>query len=425
MNCLLERPQIQRALRSLAACSLAVLALANAHAADPLTVSFTSATKKTVKGSPLWEVPAPSGSNMVIQAASNVFAQTKSVTIKWKGFQDTSQVWPKPPPGPTSAQLGTGGKTSVPIQFDKDSYKQWQITACVNWQPPGYDHKIDDCINVFMEGVDLVAKSAGNLIKIVSPAHPEPSYNWIKTPKKGNTIGVSVHGDVLSKSADKLVKLKYQSSNLTSEGTAWPMSIDKLTPKAISLSGVTSKGGWTQKSEPLAPDPDMGEWLVVRACLTIEYSGEVCSNAYGYQLTDSQVIKMSDQPKNPQIDLSQPLPPLPPPSGGGGGGGSGKGNMMAPPPVMGAPAASPPFPTLTAPQGQPPSPAMAPAASPPPVEAGRMAPAASVPGCTPVPGAPGQYACATREAYAGCERLRASAASGVRLCLGGGDRLRR
>jgi len=414
MNCLFERLQIQRVLRqmrSLAACSLAVLTLANAHAADPLTVSFTSATQKTVKGSPLWVVPAPSGSNMVIKAASNVFAQTKSVTIKWKGFEGTDQVWPKPPPGPISVQLGAGEKASIPIQFDKDSYKQWQITACVNWQPPGYDHKIDDCINVFMEGVDLVAKSAGNLIKIVSPAHPEPSYNWIKIPKQGNTIGISVHEDVLSKSPDKLVKLKYESSNLTSEGTSWPMSIDKLAPKAISLAGATGKDGWTQKSEPLVPDPNMGEWLVVRACLTIEYSGEVCSNAYGYRLTGSQVIKMSDQPKNPQIDMSQSLPPLPPPSGGGGGGGGGKGNMMAPPPVMGTPAASPPFPTLSAPQSQPPSPA--------------MAPAASVPGCTPVPGAPGQYACATREAYAGCERLRAAAASGVRLCQGGGDRLRR
>lgn len=59
----------------------------------------------------------------------------------------------------------------------------------------------------------------------------------------------------------------------------------------------------------------------------------------------------------------------------------------------------------------------------PPTDAVPMAPAAGVPGCTPAHGSPGQYACATREAYAACERMRASGASGIRTCQASGGRL--
>lgn len=81
--------------------------------------------------------------------------------------------------------------------------------------------------------------------------------------------------------------------------------------------------------------------------------------------------------------------------------------VMAPPPVLapGAPAAPP-------------------ALAPPPVGSGPMAPAAGVPGCTSIAGSPGQYACATREAVAGCERMRIAGNSGVRACLASGGRPR-
>ncbi|MCZ7654991.1 MAG: hypothetical protein M5R42_12960 [Rhodocyclaceae bacterium] len=132
-----------------------VLAIDTAHAANPLSITFTSAAQKNAGGTVVWQVPAPAGSNMVIKASPGVLAQTKTVTLKWKGYQGTDQVWIKPPPGPNSVQLGANGQANVPIKFAEDSYKQWQITACTNWQPPGYDHKIDDCVYVYLEGVDL------------------------------------------------------------------------------------------------------------------------------------------------------------------------------------------------------------------------------------------------------------------------------
>jgi len=89
---------------------------------------------------------------------------------------------------------------------------------------------------------------------------------------------------------------------------------------------------------------------------------------------------------------------------------------LGPPPAMVAPAGLP-----AAAPARAPSPDMA----PPPADAGRAAPTATVPGCAPVAAATGQYACATREAYAGCERLRAAAAPGVRACLFGSGLQRR
>lgn len=110
----------------------------------------------------------------------------------------------------------------------------------------------------------------------------------------------------------------------------------------------------------------------------------------------------------------EPPPPLAP-----------TGGLPPPPKPVGPAGSAPPVPTTGAP-----SPA-APALGPPPVLApvppaqGGMMVMPQVPGCAPVTGQPGQYACTTREALAGCERLRASAVSGVRACQGGGDRLRR
>ena len=403
--------------------ALAWLCFAQALAAEPLSLSFSPATKKNAGGTVVWEVPLASGSNMAIKAASNVLAQTKAVTLMWKGFQGTDQVWNMPPPGPASAQLGAGGEASVPISFAKGSYKQWQVTACVNWQPPGHDHKSDDCVTAFVEGIDLVAMNAGKLIKIVSPSHAGLPHNWEKLSRYGNSIGVSVQDEVLSKSPGKLVTLKYDSHDLASNKKAWPKPVDKISPKSLSLSGATSQGGWAQMSAPLVLPPETGEWLTIRACLTVEVSGEICSDAYAYRLTEPPLKAVID--KNPVIDSNQPLPPVsPPPSGGGGGGGGGKANLMAPPPVLGAPAAGSPMPATSAPPGRPAPALSAPAPQMAPVNPG-LSTLPQVPGCTAVPGRSGEYSCATPDAAAGCERLRASPTSGIRACHGGGARLRR
>lgn len=421
--------------------ALAWLCLASAHAANPLSISFTSATQKNTGGTVVWYVQAPAGSNMVIKAAPGVvpeaapgtIVKAKTVEIKWKGFQGTDQVWTKPPPGPQSVQLDPSGQATVPIKFAADSYRQWQITACVNWQPPGHDHKVDDCVVSYLEGEDSLAKQSSSLILIVSPEHPAPTHNWKEIPQQGNHLGIAVQEGLVSKSPDKLVRLKYESSSLTSGSKKpWPMPTDKMTPKVISLAGVASQGGWVKKSELLIPDPQGGEWLTIRACMTIEYSGEVCSSSYAYKLTGPSVVIKALTEKNPVIDPNQPLPPKSPPPGGGGGGGrgggEGQGNLMAPPPVLGQPASAMPAPPALrgpTPQSPPPAPVLAPAAAPAPADAGRMAPAAAVPGCSPIAAATGQYACASREAYAGCERQRVSGAPGIRACTIAGDGRRR
>ncbi len=84
------------------------------------------------------------------------------------------------------------------------------------------------------------------------------------------------------------------------------------------------------------------------------------------------------------------------------------------PPAMGAPPAMAPPPVLapTAPAVIGPPPVM----MPPPGDPSHATPAAIVPGCTPMSGSPGRYACVTREAHAGCERLRAAGAAAIRQC---------
>ena len=419
-------------LRGFAVCWVAALCLAGAHGADPISITVAPATQKTFGNTIVWRAAAPSGANLVIKAKPDVFAQTKTVTIQWKGFQATDQVFPTPPPGPGSVQLGAGGEASVPLVFGKDSHKQWYITACVKWQPPGYDHKIDGCVYAYLEGIDPIASNAGNLIKIVSPAHPGPAHNWVKIPMQGNSIGVSVQSDALAKSNDKVVRFKYVSSNSTNQpGTSWPAPTEKTTPKTISLSGAASQGGWTQKSEPLTPDPNMGEWFTVKACLTLEYSGELCSDSYAYQLTKPKLKPGMDP--NPVLDPGK-QPPLPPPGGGSGSGQAdksenlpaGRANMMSPPPVLGVPAAATPATAASVPPGRPASPTLAPTQIGPaaPVDP-RMMALPQVPGCTALPGRTGEFSCTTPDAAAGCERLRASPASGVSACLSSGGRLRR
>lgn len=401
-----------------------VYATGIAHAAEALSITFTSAAINNAGGTTVWQLPAPTGSNMVINASPGVASQTKQVTLKWTGYQG-AQSWPKTPPAPLTIQLDNNGQASFPIKFSADSYKQWSVSACINWKPPGYDHKIEDCASAYLEGIDDLAKNAASLILIVSPEHSAPTHNWKIIPINGNLIGVALQEDLVSKSPDKLLKLHYTLAS--DDKTPWPMTIDKITPQKLSLAGIAGQGGWVKKSEPLMLGSSIGKWFTVRACMTIDYSGEVCSATYAYQLTDSKTAKMSDQPKDYKVDTTQPLPPVsPPPSGGGGGGGStGKGNLMAPPPMLGAPAANIPVPATPAPQGPPTAPTMTPAVAPSPGDPGRMAPTAGVPGCAPVGGAPGQYACTTREAHAACERLRASGSSGIRACTAGSEGPRR
>lgn len=413
----------------LAAGWLAALSIAPAHAADTIEITFAPATKKYYSSTVLWKVPAPSGANMSIKAQSGVFKQTAVVTLKWKGYQNTDQVFPTDPPGPGSVQLNASGQAVVPIVFGKGSHKQWYITACVKWQPPGYDHKIDDCADAYLEGEDQIAMNAGKLIKIVSPAHPGPHGTRVTIPMHGNAMGVSVRDDVLAKSTDKVVRFTYMSSNPTTQpGNPWPASIAKLTPKTISLSGAASQGGWTQNSEPLVPDPGIGKWLTVKACLTLEYSGEVCSDSYAYELTKPALKPGMD--KNQTVDPGK-LPPLPPPGSGGQAGQSGNlpaGNatMMAPPPVLGTPAAATPASAASVPAGRPAPPVLAPQMAPAaPANPGSVAGTPQVPGCTALPGRTGDFSCAMPEAVAGCERLRASPTSGVRACLSSSGRLRR
>lgn len=101
---------------------------------------------------------------------------------------------------------------------------------------------------------------------------------------------------------------------------------------------------------------------------------------------------------------------------------------LPPPPVMSAPpvpVAPPPAAGSAVRPAVPPAMAAPPVLAPPPAETGRATPVTNVPGCTPVAGAPGQYACATREAHAGCERLRTSGSMGIRACSASGERPKR
>lgn len=109
------------------------------------------------------------------------------------------------------------------------------------------------------------------------------------------------------------------------------------------------------------------------------------------------------------------------------------GNTMKfePPPMMVPPTGLPPLPTPTTPaapaQPMQGAPVMAPPptlAAPPAANQAKPMLMTQVPGCEPLAGRPGEYACATREAYASCERLRAAGTAGMRQCHLAGSRLR-
>jgi hypothetical protein len=236
--------------------------------------------------------------------------------------------------------------------------------------------------------------------------------------------------DVLIRSTNKKFRLYWDSGGILPENEKHPPGHVYFGPNPKwggTAATVDMEGNdWGEIVVPLdfGPHKNKQNWTL-KACTEIDWSGEICSITRQIELVQTPVIKMSDQSMDHKVDTGQPLPPLLPPPSGGGGGGGGNENMMAPPPVLGAPATNVPSPSAPVPQGSPPAPMMSPPTAPASANTGRTAPATGVPGCAPVPGAPGQYACATREAYAGCERLRASAASGVRICQGSGDRLSR
>lgn len=408
---------------------MALLAAANAAwtlAAEPVSISFSQATQ----AGQVWKVKAPGGSQIVVKATPEFYKQSKSIALK---YAVSGSGWKESlfPPGPTALTLNAGGTAAAPLKFNIST--QWGVQACYSWKPPGADQKTDTCTGmVYFEGVDPLKTGAEKLITFYF--HP-PSNVGAKQPgavavkPSGQELRLRVAKDVLMRSTTKKFRLLWIPG-----GTASLPESEQQPPGQVSFGGSAEWGINPAKVDMMGND--WGEIVVplnfgqhkkqphwtLKACTEIDWSGEICSITRQIDLVQDPVIKMSDQFKDPKVDPNQPLPPLsPPPSGGGGGGGGGKGNMMAPPPVLSAPAAGISAPTAPIPQGSPPAPAMAPASP----EAGRMAPAAGVPGCTPIAGAPGQYACATREAHAGCERLRVAGAAGIRACTAGSEGGRR
>ena len=432
-------------LRFVVLASAALAGLPVAMAAGPVSISFSEATLPAQ----IWEVKAPTGSQLVVKATPDFYKQSKSITLKYSlwsmgGWQESIVPWP------TALTLNATGVASVPLKFTTSTH--WGVQACYSWKPPGSKQKQDACTDVvYFEGVDPLKKNAEKLITLF---FLPPSYVSAKTPgavaikPSGQELRLRAAKDILIRSTTKKFRLFW-----TPEG-AGSLPESETQPPGRVVFGSTGDLKWEEAKVDIdwmgnawgeiAVPVDFGAhkkklgWTL-KACTEIDWSGEICSGTAMIELVQPPVIKMSDQPKDFKVDTNQPLPPLsPPPSEGGGGGGksgqtgksgnlpAGNANIMAPPPVLGAPAAGPPVPAPPAPRGQPSLPAMAPAVAPSPADAARTAPVTGVPGCSPVPGLAGQYACATREAYAGCERLRASAASGVRTCqFGGGDQRRR
>ena len=431
-------------LRLVAIASAAQAGMPAALAAHPVSISFSQATQL----GQIWEVKAPTGSQLVVKATPDFYKQSKSVTLKYSlwsigGWQESIVPWP------TALTLNATGVASLPLKFTTSTH--WGVQACYSWKPPGSKQKLDACTDVVnFEGVDPLKKNAEKLITLF---FLPPSYVSAKTPgavaikPSGQELRLRAAKDILIRSTTKKFRLSW-----TPEG-AGSLPESETQPPGRVVFGSTGNQKWGEAKVDIdwmgnawgeiAVPVDFGAhkkklaWTL-KACTEIDWSGEICSGTAMIELVQPPVIKMSDQPKDPKVDTNQPLPPLsPPPSEGGGGGGksgqagksgampAGNANIMAPPPVLGAPAAGPPVPAPPAPRGQPSLPTMAPAVAPSPTDAARAAPVTGVPGCSPVPGLAGQYACATCEAYAGCERLRATAASSVRACQFGGEDQRR
>lgn len=405
--------------------------LPDAQAAEPVTISFSQATKVPIQKGWIWKVKAPTGSQIVVTAKPEFFKQSKAITLKYGTNQEGSG-WHESlfAPGSTSLTLNAKGVAAAPLKFNVST--QWSVMACYSWKPPGSSQKTDSCSAVvYFEGVDPLKEGANKLISFFF--HPpsgvsakEP--NAVAVKPSGQELKLRAPKDLLMRSTTKKFRLLWISG-----GTASLPASEKQPPGqvAFSFTGDQKLGvakidmegnDWGEITVPLdfGPHKSKLNWTL-KACTEVDWSGEICSITRQIELVQTPVIKMSDQFKDPKVDPNQPLPPLPPPPSGGGGGGGGKGNMMAPPPVLSAPAAGISAPTAPTPQGSPPAPAMAPASP----EAGRTAPAAGVPGCTPIAGAPGQYACATREAHTGCERLRVAGAAGIRACTAGSEGGRR
>lgn len=397
----------------------------SAAAAEPVTITFSQATQAPMQKGWIWKVKAPTGSQIVVTAKPEFFKQSKAITLKYGTNQEGSG-WHESliAPGPTSLTLNAQGVAAAPLKFNIST--QWSVMACYSWKPPGSSQKTDSCSDmVYFEGVDPQKENANKEITFFF--HPPSNASAklagaVAVKASGQELRLRAAKDVLMRSTNKKFRLYWDNGS--------PLPENEKQPPGHVYFGTDPKWGgtaakvdmqgndWGEIVVPLDFGPHKGKpnWTL-KACTEIDWSGEICSNTRIIELVQPQVAKISDLPKDHKVDPSQPIPPLaPPPSGGGGGGGEGgKGNLMAPPPMLGQPAAGIPAPTAPAPQGQPLTPAMAPA----------IPPAAGVPGCSAVAGVPGQYACSTREAYAGCERLRAAGAAGIRTCTAGSEGRRR
>lgn len=418
---------------------LASATSASAQGAQPVTLSFTQATQKSIQSSTVWQVRAPTGSQIVIKASPDLAKQTKKIFLKYAvsgtGWQESLF-----PPGPTELSLNAGGMAAASLKFAVSS--QWGVQACYAWTPPGSNQKADACTDkVYFEGVDPLKTGAEKLITFyfqppASASAKQPGA--VVAQPSGQELRLRVAKDVLMRSTTKKFRLVW-----TPGGAASLPASEAQPPGQVgfSFSGTEKLGDikidmmmndWGEIVVPLdfGPHKNKPSWSL-KACTEVDWSGEICSSTRQIELVQTPVIKMSDQPKDPKIDPNQKLPPPPSPGGQGGGGGgggqggraggmpAGGGNVLAPPPLLGAPAAVPSQPNPALPpaavrQGSVPSPILAPARTP--AEAGGMAPATDIPGCVPLTGSPGQYSCGTPEAQAACERQRASGASGIRAC---------
>jgi len=417
-----------RFMSALKTCFTATLVAGVAHAAEPVAISFTQATQASLQNGSYWKVRAPTGSQIVVKATPEFLKQSKTITLKYNVYGSESG-WKESlvAPGPTSLTLNAQGVAAAPLKFNVST--QWSVMACYSWKPPGAAQKTDGCSGVNFEGVDPQKENANKEISFFFQPPSTVSAKQagaVAVMASGQTLRLRVAKDVLMRSTNKTFRLYWD------HGSPLPAN-EKQPPGQVYFGANPNWGGtaakvdmegndWGEIAVALDFGPHKGKanWTL-KACTEIDWSGEICSITRKIELVPPQVAKIDGLPKDHTVDLNQPLPPLlPPPSGGGGGGGGGgegnKVNPMAPPPVLGQPATGLPARTAPAPQGAPAAPVMAPAMSPA---------SAGVPGCAAVAGVPGQYACVAREAYAGCERLRAAGAAGIRACTAAGEGRRR
>ena len=484
--CCLDRVHQPR--KIVRASSLAVLVLcalagaAPAMGAQPVSISFTQATQQALQSGVVWKVRAPTGSQIVVKASSDFTKQSKNISLKYSVF-GTGWKESLVPPGPTALTLNASGMAAAPLKFAIST--QWGVQACYSWKPPGSNQKTDACTDqLFFEGVDPLKTSAEKLITFFF--HPPSDVSAkqsgaLAVKPSGQELRLRIAKDILMRSTTKTFRLVWIPGGTSALPASEPQPPGQV---GFSFTGTGKLGDakidmmgndWGEIVVPLDFGPHKkNPFWTFKACTEIDWSGEICSITRQIELIQTPVIKMSDQPKDPKINPGQPWPPVlsPLPRGGGSGDGksgragksgslpAGRANTMEPPPVLGAPAASTAVPVPPAPRGQPPLPVMAPAVTPsaalpppapmqgapagpaqpmsapptlapPPALAPAQAPAPiapmaapQVPGCAPLAGQAGHYACATREAHAACERLRATGVAGIGQCHSPGGRLR-